>query len=255
MPEHDTTTIQSATAAERDSTLAEDTTMAGGPPGEDAGVAGDPAGCDRPWCGAGPPPGSLTSRLMITTKSLTAHPGNVREDLDLDAEFLASIADNGVLVPLRITLDTDEQREVIGYRVIDGHRRPAAAIKAGHAEVPYDLVTDRQGDEAGQYLDMYNAHHNRKDLTVREEVGALFAAHQAGASRTRIRKATGLKAPQVKTALTAATLSDENHAALTDGGYDLTLEELAILAEFFLMWTRRVGARAAETGVVLAWCA
>jgi hypothetical protein len=98
--------------------------------------------------------------------------------------------------------------------------------------VPYDLVAERQGDEAGQYLDMYNAHHNRKDLTVREEVGALFAAHQAGASKTRIRKATGLKAPQVKAALAAATLSDENYAALTDGGYDLNLDELAILAEF-----------------------
>jgi ParB-like nuclease domain len=224
MSQHDTTTTT-------DGTTSEDLTEAGKAVTAPVASITQEAAGDPPWSSSGAVPSGLGSRLMIPVAALTAHPGNVRQDLALDAEFLASIADNGVLVPLRITLDTDDQGEATGYRVIDGHRRLAAALKAGHAEVPYDLVTDRQGDEAGQYLDMYNAHHNRKDLTVREEAGALFAAHQAGASKTRIRKATGLKAPQVKAALTAATLTDENHAALTDGGYDLTLEELAILAE------------------------
>ena len=63
---------------------------------------------------------------------------------------MESIAVNGVLVALRITPDGD------GFRVIDGGRRLAAALKAGLAEVPCDLVSDRAGDEAGQYLDMIN---------------------------------------------------------------------------------------------------
>ena len=46
-------------------------------------------------------------------------PGNVRRDLDLNAEFMESIAVNGVLVALRITPDGD------GFRVIDGGRRLA----------------------------------------------------------------------------------------------------------------------------------
>ena len=76
---------------------------------------------------------------MIAVSELAAHPGNVRADLDLNEEFLASIAVNGVLTPLRITPDGD------GFRVIDGGRRLAAALKTGTREVPY-----RPGAGAGR---------------------------------------------------------------------------------------------------------
>jgi hypothetical protein len=37
--------------------------------------------------------------------------------------------------------------------------------------------------------------------------------------------------------------------------YDfLTLEQSAVIADFFLMWTRRVNGQAAGSGVVLAQC-
>ncbi len=194
------------------------------------------AGVDRPGCGAGPLPPAGTGRLTMPPGWLTAHPGNVRAGLDLDPGFVASVQASGVLVPLRITLDTptgdDSSAGGPAYRVIDGHRRLAAALKTGLAQVPYDLVAERQGDEAGQYLDMYNAHRHRKPLRPEEEAGALFAAHEAGATRTQIRKATGLKAPHVKAALAAATLSDGTRAAAKRAGRDLSLEDLAILAEF-----------------------
>jgi ParB family chromosome partitioning protein len=165
---------------------------------------------------------------------LTAHPGNVRGDLDLSGEFVASIAENGVLVPLRITIDGQGDAE--RYRVIDGHRRLAAAIKAGLAEVPYDMAAGRNADEAGQYLDMYNAHHHRKGLTRLEEADALFSANTVGATRTRIRKSTGLKAGQVKAALAAAALTDDARVSVGALGHNrgdgLTLEDLAVMAEF-----------------------
>ena len=99
----------------------------GGPPpaGDGTDGADTAGGCDRPWCGAGPLPANLTSRLTMPVEWLTAHPGNVRGDLDLGDEFVASIAANGVLVPLRVTTD-----DGAGYRVIDGHRRLAAAVQA-----------------------------------------------------------------------------------------------------------------------------
>ena len=53
-------------------------------------------------------------------------------------------------------------------------------------------MPERAGDEAGQYLDMINTNRHRNPLTVLEEADALFAAHQAGARKTRLRKATGL---------------------------------------------------------------
>jgi hypothetical protein len=93
--------------------------MADADPTQDVTVAGQ--GCDLPWCGTGPLPASTTGRLMMPVDWLTAHPGNVRTDLDLDPEFLASVAENGVEDPLRITIETDEEGNATGYRVIDGH--------------------------------------------------------------------------------------------------------------------------------------
>ncbi|HXL18108.1 MAG TPA: ParB/RepB/Spo0J family partition protein, partial [Streptosporangiaceae bacterium] len=175
------------------------------------------------------PANPACARRMIAVDRLTAHPANVREDLDLTAEFCASVAENGVRVPLLITTDADG-----GFRVIEGHRRLAAAVKAGLAEVPYDLDGDRAADAAGQFLDMVTANSDayRKNFTPLEEATALFAAREAGASRTRIRKATGRKADQVKTALAVGALTANTREQL--GGLDrqLTLDELALLAEF-----------------------
>ena len=127
-------------------------------------------------------------------------------------EFVESIAVNGVLVALRITPDGD------GYRVIDGGRRLAGALKAGVAEVPCDLVSDRAGDEPGQYLDMINMNRHRNPLTPLEEADALFAAREAGATKTRLRKAAGLTSASLNGALAAARLSDDTRATVRGPG-------------------------------------
>jgi ParB family chromosome partitioning protein len=170
---------------------------------------------------------SAPARPMIAVTLLTAHPGNVRRDLDLNPDFLASIKENGVLVPLRITADADGV-----YRVIDGHRRLAAAVQADLAEVPVDMADERAADEPGQFIDMWVAHRHRNPLTPLEEADALFAAREAGATKARIRKSTGLKPPQVTAALAAATLSGETRASVEALPRELTLEDLAVLAEF-----------------------
>jgi ParB family chromosome partitioning protein len=163
---------------------------------------------------------------MTAVSQLAAHPGNVRTDLDLNDEFVASIAANGVLVALRITPDGD------GFRVIDGGRRLAAALKAGVEQVPFDLVAERAGDEPGQYLDMITTNRHRNPLTVLEEADALFAAKQAGATRTRLRKTTGLGPAAVNEALTAARLTVETRDQAGRAGEQLTLDQYAVLAEF-----------------------
>jgi ParB family chromosome partitioning protein len=166
---------------------------------------------------------------VISVHRLTAHPGNVRSDLDLTPEFLASVAEMGVRIPLLVT-----PHEGGGFLVVEGHRRLAAAVAAGLAEVPCVLDAGRAGDRAGQFLDMLvaNSDGHRKNFAPVEEAAALFAAHEAGASRTRIRKATGCKAEQVKTALAAGQISGETRAAAGELTNQLTLDELALLAEF-----------------------
>ena len=166
---------------------------------------------------------------MIGVDQLTAHPGNVREDLDLTPQFLASVAETGVRIPLLVT-SHDEG----GFLVIEGHRRLAAAVQAGQAEVPCVLDPGRAGDQAGQFLDMVvaNSDGHRRNFAPVEEAAALFAAHEAGASRTRIAKSTGRKAEDIKTALAAGKMSAETRAAAGDLAAQLSLDDLALLAEF-----------------------
>ena len=135
---------------------------------------------------SGERPGGPPPPHMIGVDQLAAHPGNVRADLELTAEFCASVAETGVRIPLLVTHGEGGG----GYRVIEGHRRLAAALKTGLSEVPCVLDPSRAGDEAGQFLDMVvaNSGGQRRNFTPVEEAAALFAAHEAGASRTRIRR-------------------------------------------------------------------
>jgi len=166
-------------------------------------------------------------RPMIATALLTAHPGNVRSDIDLDQEFLDSIGELGILTSLRITPAAGGV-----YRVIDGHRRLAAAVHHSLLEVPYDLAADREADEAGQFLDMYSTNHHRKGLSRLEEADALFGASTKGASKRRIRKATGLSPEEVTAALKAGRMTGYARETAGAFGESITLDQLALFAEF-----------------------
>ncbi|HUZ55928.1 MAG TPA: ParB/RepB/Spo0J family partition protein [Streptosporangiaceae bacterium] len=187
-----------------------------------------PAEAVSPEMAADPQP-ETRSRLMIPVGDLIAHHGNVREDLNLTEEFLASVAVEGVRIPLLITTAPGG-----GWRVIEGHRRLAAALQTNLAAVPCDIDPSRANDEAGQYVDMLlaNSDSYRANYTILEETAALFAAHEAGASRTRLRKATGRTPAQVKAALAVGGLSAGTRARAAELGQEMTLEDLALLAEF-----------------------
>ena len=186
-------------------------------------LAGSPD--DHAVAGTAEPAG----RLLIAVGLLTPHPDNPRKDLNLTPGFVASFAESGVLVPLRITPRDDEPGR---YWVIDGARRLGGSVKAGLAEVPCDLIPERAGDLAGQFLDMFTTSRQREQLRPIEEADALFAAHQAGASRTRIRKAAGLSAAEVSAALAAAKLDQQVRDSVAAVPRELTLDQLALIAEF-----------------------
>jgi ParB family transcriptional regulator, chromosome partitioning protein len=141
-------------------------------------------------------PGQAASRPVIAVELLTAHPGNVRRDISLDQEYLDSVAELGI------------------------------------TEVPCDLAADRETDEAGQFLDMYVTNHHRKGHTRLEEADALFAASANGATRTRIRKATGLSRDEVAAALKAGGMTGFAREVAGGFGHGITVDQLALLAEF-----------------------
>ncbi|MEU0938996.1 ParB N-terminal domain-containing protein [Embleya sp. NPDC005971] len=155
----------------------------------------------------------------VEVERLTAHPGNVRTHLAVDDAMIASVRASGVIVPLKVTA---------GGRVIDGHRRLAAALAAGVATVPYE--TD-DATESDQYLAMYTTAEHRVALTPTEKATALFEAKRSGATARRIAKVTGLDADQVRAGITVGGTPAVLDAA-RGAGYEYTLVELADLARY-----------------------
>ncbi|MFF1561813.1 ParB N-terminal domain-containing protein [Streptomyces sp. NPDC058279] len=166
----------------------------------------------------------VTYRPLVSVTALRAHPGNVRQDLRLTPEFTASISVEGVRTPLVVTRTADGE-----LRVVDGHRRLAAAIDANVTHVPYVF---EERDEAGQVLDMITTARHRAPLTRSEEQSALFEAASLGADAKRIAAAgatTLTKAREVKKlAKSPAVRAAASHSTANNTA---DLETLAMLAE------------------------
>ncbi|MFF5808237.1 ParB N-terminal domain-containing protein [Streptomyces sp. NPDC012746] len=165
----------------------------------------------------------VTYRPLVSVTALTAHPGNVRRDLRLTAEFTQSISVEGVRTPILVT------RAAEGLRVVDGHRRLAAAVAAKLTHVPY--VYEERG-EAEQVLDMVTTARHRAALTKSEEAAALFEAAALGADTKRIAAAGAVTLAHAKK-VKALAKSESVRAATAHRttGQAATLEDLAILAE------------------------
>jgi ParB family transcriptional regulator, chromosome partitioning protein len=153
---------------------------------------------------------------------------NIRTDARLDKDFVASIKDFGVLVPIIAV------RTAAGdVRVRFGHRRTLAAIEADLATVPVEIVGDEATDDAGQIeriLTQHAGNAHRAPLLQIDQLGVVEQLNAFGLSAAQIVKRTKIKKDTVKTAL-AVTKSDLAKAAASR--YDfLTLEQAAALAEF-----------------------
>jgi ParB family transcriptional regulator, chromosome partitioning protein len=153
---------------------------------------------------------------------------NIRTDARLDKDFVASIKDLGVLVPIIAV------RTAAGdVRVRFGHRRTLAAIEADLATVPVEIVGDEATDDAGQIeriLTQHAENAHRTALSDSERIGVVEQLNAFGMSAAQIAKRTKIKRDTVNTALAVAK-SDLAKAATQR--YDfLTLEQAAAVAEF-----------------------
>jgi ParB family chromosome partitioning protein len=87
----------------------------------------------------------------------------------VERDFIASIRDHGVLVPV-IAVRTSEHQ----IRVRFGHRRVLAAIQAGLPSVPVLVVANEGGDDAAQVerlVTQYAENQHRTGLSTAEQVG------------------------------------------------------------------------------------
>jgi ParB family chromosome partitioning protein len=160
----------------------------------------------------------LDPRLLVTK-------ANVRHDLVLDDEFVASVEQHGVLEPVIIAMDSDGT-PILYY----GQRRTAAAIKAGVPEIPC-IVRPSLLETGARILTQLDENDQRAPITEVERAAALFELSELGWSQKRIAKEARLKPAIVKTALAAARVSDAAKSAVgVSVGWDLT--EIAQLREF-----------------------
>ena len=148
---------------------------------------------------------------------------NVRLDVTIDKDFVASIKANGVLVP--ILARRDDQGRV---HVRAGQRRTLAAREAGVATIPAYIVTG-DDDTATRIIEQLVENDQRQGVKQSERVAAFKQPSFDGMSAATIGRRTGTKAAEVKKGLAVA-----DSAAVTESAdlYELTLDQAAVLIEF-----------------------
>jgi len=118
--------------------------------------ADQPPPADLPTDAAAPTrePGELAAEAPLALEPVDPRTlvleANVRVDARLDKQFVASIRDRGVLVPIVAHRAGGE------LRVLYGQRRTLAAVEAGRATVPVYVVDVPDGDtarEVGRIID------------------------------------------------------------------------------------------------------
>lgn len=140
---------------------------------------------------AGFPEVPVTYRPVVRRELLTPHPRNVREDLDLNSEFIESLKTEGCQVPVLIQRLPGDV-----WQVNEGNRRWFGSEDAGLTHLPYAWDTDRS--EAEQYLGMVSTAEHRADLTPRAKAQALHLALDGGAGVKQAAAAAGTTQKEVR---------------------------------------------------------
>ncbi|MFB7800862.1 ParB/RepB/Spo0J family partition protein [Isoptericola sp. NPDC056134] len=153
---------------------------------------------------------------------------NVRTDADLSGEFIGSIKQHGVIQAIRVRREADGS-----LTVLEGQRRTLAAIEAGRATIPAQIVTsddDEKAREARRIIEQLAENDHRADMRDTHRTAAFRQLSlEFGLTAGQIAKRTGTKKDQVAVTLKVA---ESKVAAAVQAKYDLTIDQAAVLAEF-----------------------
>ena len=153
---------------------------------------------------------------------------NIRHQLGIEPEFVASIREDGVLQPITVV-----RTQAGDYRVRFGHRRTAAAIEAELETVPVIVRGDEypdDGTEIDRLVGQWAENEQRAGLTNAERVETINQLAAFGVSAHQIAKQTKAKRVHVDAAL---KINESELARKSTARWDwLDLEQLAVIAEF-----------------------
>jgi ParB family chromosome partitioning protein len=168
---------------------------------------------------------------MLRVDQIRPNPRNVRRSLELDDEFLDSIAANGVTVPVVVVDQGDET-----YELKMGHRRHAASRLRNVEEIPAVILDPDLREAAEDYIEQLieNESAYRRGLTPLEQADALFGAVSEGKSAEEVARRTGRAVDEITLASQASKGLGQRSRTVIEASeaYDLDLEVLAALGEF-----------------------
>lgn len=160
--------------------------------------------------------------LHVNPTALILEP-NVRTEASLTKQFIASVKENGVLVPI-VAIRT----ETGDFLVRSGQRRTLAAREAGLATVPV-YVTNAAADDATRLVEQITENDQRMALSHVDRVVGIQSLLDTGLPVTKVAKRLAVSQERVKhaKAVAGSPVAMDALAAKT-----ATLEEAAGLAEF-----------------------
>jgi ParB/RepB/Spo0J family partition protein len=123
-----------------------------------------------------------------------------------------SILEHGLLHPLVVT---EHGRHADRFIVLDGHRRLAAALKAGQTAVP-SVIRHRVSD-SDQIALMLVADYHRRDLDPIERAEAFAALRNQGLTQAEIGKRVGIGHSAVAKYLTLLDLDEDERTEVRSG--------------------------------------
>ena len=141
----------------------------------------------------------------ISPDQLIANPKNPRSELGDLTELVESIAQNGIYQELTVVPHGEVMSSgrtaygpewIPGYMVIIGHRRLAAARKAGLKEVPCKVV---EMSEREMQTTMLTENVQRSDLTPLEEAKGIQMCLDLGIPEAEIAKEAGMSRSKIRT--------------------------------------------------------
>lgn len=164
----------------------------------------------------------MNNIILLSVAKLKAHPQNPRKDLGDLEELTESIKAKGILQPLTVVEDGSGS-----YKVIIGHRRLGAAIKAKLKEVPC-VIRALTEEEQLQIMLMENM--QREDLNAFEQAQGFQLMIDAGISTKTIAEQTGFTQKTVKQRAEWAKL-DQTKLEKLSVNNQLTIAQLCEITE------------------------
>jgi ParB family chromosome partitioning protein len=157
---------------------------------------------------------ALAQRItVLRVERIHPNPANIRDNLGDLTDIAASIREHGILSPLIVTPHPELPAV---YQLLAGHRRLAAAKKAGLDAVPAIIRHGITGDTSLELMLVENC--QRRDLNPMEKAEAMAALINRGYSQTEVAKRTGISGSTVSYYLNLIALAPETQAKVRDGG-------------------------------------